>query len=48
MFCNTTNILITNRCCNNMFLFQVDVDLKGQVIDSFWLVKQQHKPYNIE
>ncbi|XP_050344414.1 acid phosphatase type 7 isoform X1 [Nymphalis io] len=25
---------------------QVDVDLKGQVVDSFWIVKDHHRPYD--
>ncbi|XP_075976577.1 acid phosphatase type 7 isoform X2 [Anticarsia gemmatalis] len=31
----------------HLYVEQVDVDMKGQVIDSFWIVKEQHKPYNI-
>lgn len=26
---------------------QVDVDLKGQVIDSIWIIKDHHRPYDI-
>ncbi|KAJ8719863.1 hypothetical protein PYW08_012038 [Mythimna loreyi] len=32
----------------HLYMEQVDVDLKGQVIDSFWLVKDQHKPFTIK
>ncbi|KAH9644720.1 hypothetical protein HF086_003825 [Spodoptera exigua] len=32
----------------HIYMEQVDVDLKGKVIDSFWLVKNQHKKFNIK
>ncbi|CAB3223364.1 unnamed protein product [Arctia plantaginis] len=40
-----SRLLARNK--THLYFEQVDVDLKGQVIDSFWLIKEQHKPYNI-
>ncbi|XP_026730139.1 acid phosphatase type 7 isoform X2 [Trichoplusia ni] len=31
----------------HVYFEQVDVDLLGEVIDSFWIVKDEHKPYKI-
>uniref|UniRef100_A0A2A4JZY1 Purple acid phosphatase n=1 Tax=Heliothis virescens TaxID=7102 RepID=A0A2A4JZY1_HELVI len=30
---------------SHIYMEQVDVDLKGEVIDSFWLIKDEHKVY---
>ncbi|XP_063894467.1 acid phosphatase type 7 isoform X1 [Helicoverpa armigera] len=41
-----TRFLAQNH--THLYMEQVDVDLKGKVIDSFWLVKNQHKPYQMQ
>ncbi|XP_039756844.1 acid phosphatase type 7 isoform X1 [Pararge aegeria] len=40
-----TRLAAHNR--THLYLEQVDVDLKGQVIDSLWIVKDKHAPYEI-
>lgn len=40
-----SRLLVQNK--THLYMEQIDVNLKGRIIDSFWLVKDQHKAYNI-
>ncbi|XP_046967699.1 acid phosphatase type 7 isoform X1 [Vanessa cardui] len=40
-----TRLRAHNR--THLHLEQVDVDLKGQVVDSVWIIKDHHRPYDL-